>query len=324
MSASTSMSSETAGAAPKASIVVPSRGGAVRLPHLFSSLRAQTEPSWEAIVVIDGDVDDSESVVAAAGDERIRAIVFPENRGRSAALNTGFAAARGEVLIRCDDDLRPAPDYVASHVECHSGLPTGAIGLYLNKYPATPYARAYGYERDERFRRDAYATDPRRQWRYWAGNVSVTRTTYDRVGEYDTAFRAYGWEDIDWGYRAFVEGVNVRLVPQIETPHFIAATTTATRVTRAFLSGAARRRFEAKHGLQALGDDAGSALHLWGGLVDFSARVLDLRGIQRCARVIDRIADRMPRYTAEKCIALLVESAAKSGYRRGEQGTEHV
>ncbi|MCV5935170.1 glycosyltransferase, partial [Escherichia coli] len=76
---------------PTASLVIPSRGGAARLPHLIDALRAQTTQDWEAIVVIDGDVDNSASVVEAARDELpIHSIVFPENRGRSAELNEGF------------------------------------------------------------------------------------------------------------------------------------------------------------------------------------------------------------------------------------------
>ena len=89
-----------------ASIVVPSRGGAGRLPALFESLRRQTTQDVEMIVVLDEVIDDSESVVRAAGDELpIRPIVFPENRGRAAALNAGFLDSKGEVLIRADDDL---------------------------------------------------------------------------------------------------------------------------------------------------------------------------------------------------------------------------
>ncbi|MDJ1371265.1 glycosyltransferase family 2 protein [Gulosibacter molinativorax] len=301
---------------PKASIVVPSRGGAERLPHLFEALRSQTESSWEAIVVIDGDIDNSALVVEeAAADLPVRSIVFPENRGRSAALNAGFASARGDILIRCDDDLRPSPDYVAAHVERHIGGEFGVVGLYRNTYPPTPYARAYGFDRDERFRKDAYAASEEQWWRFWAGNVSVTRTGWQRVGEYDRSFRAYGWEDVDWGYRAKQAGLDVVLAPELETPHHIAATTTAIRVIRAFHSGAARRKFEAKHGVGAL-PPADGGTGIWGALVRNTARLRNLTGLTRSARTIDRFADKLPQYIAEKAISLLVESASLSGYRR--------
>ena len=313
---------------PKASIVIPSRGGAVRLPHLFRALEAQTEPSWEAVVVIDGDIDDSASVVEAAAHDGlpVRAIVLPENRGRAAALNAGFEAATGEVLIRCDDDMRPKPEWLAGHLAAHAeelagGEPAGAIALPLNIYPPTPYARVYGNDRDVRFREEAYAVEPDRQWRYWGGNVSVTRAAYDRVGPYDESFRAYGWEDVEWGYRAAQAGVRVRLHPELETPHHIAATTTETRVTRAYLSGAARRRFERKHGPKAHGSDARAA-GPWNRLVALIARLFTLPQFRRSARLVDRTVDQLPKYLAEKAISLLVEAAAQSGYRRNMPGRQ--
>lgn len=310
--------------APRASIVVPTRGGATRLLHLLDALRLQTESSWEAIVVIDGDVDESAAVVdLAAGDLPVRALVLPENRGRSAALNAGFAQARGEVLIRCDDDLRPGPDYVAAHLARHEGASCGVVGLYRNVFPPTPYARVYGAPRDERFRAEAYAAPADRRWRYWAGNVSVTRESYERVGGYDPAFRAYGWEDVDWGYRLHAAGVPVLLAPELETPHHVAATTTEGRVRRAFHAGAARRAFEAKHGSAALGA-APRARGAWGRIVDRTAARDGRAALEARARRADRALSRMPRWAAEKRVAWLVEAAGLSGQQRPDEVVNDV
>ncbi len=309
---------------PEASIVVPSRGGAARLPFLFDALRTQTNPSWEAIIVVDGDVDGSADVIEAVrGELPVTGIVFPENRGRSAALNAGFAAARGDVLIRCDDDLRPKPDYVAQHVAQHVSSPRGVIGLYRNEYPDTPYSRAYGRQRDGLFRAEAYATAPADHWRYWAGNVSVTRETYDRVGEYDTDFRAYGWEDVDWGYRLHQSGAEVVFVPELETPHHIAAVTTEIRVKRAFYSGAAKQTFSAKHGVEVLGGQTPGA-GVWGKLIDWTAQRDGLGRLLEKARKTDRSLDRMPRWLAEKRVAWLVESAAVAGALRPQEVANDV
>lgn len=297
---------------PRASIVVPTRGGVARLPHLFGCLRAQTETDWEAIVVVDGDVDDTAALLEALRHELpVTPIVFPENRGRSAALNAGFDAARGDVLIRCDDDLTPGPGYVAARLARHAGDEAGVVGLCRNVYPDTPYARAYGRERDERFRTDAYRTPADHTWRLWGGNVSVTRAIYDRIGPYDTAFRAYGWEDVDWGYRVYTAGIPVTIAPELETDHHIAATTTVVRVTRAYLSGSARRTFDAKHGPHASGSEP-SRHGLWNRLVWQIARH-DFAELRRRAQLTDERLDHMPRYLAEKQVSLLVEAAALSG-----------
>ena len=48
----------------RGSVVIPSRGGAQRLPRILDALVAQQGSVWEAVVVLDGDIDDSAAVVA--------------------------------------------------------------------------------------------------------------------------------------------------------------------------------------------------------------------------------------------------------------------
>lgn len=310
---------------PLASLIVPSRGGAGRLPHLLAALEAQTDPEWEAIIVIDGDIDDSAGVLARLAGDRVSTIVFEENRGRVAALNAGFEEARGDVLIRCDDDLRPDPDYVAAHRAAHAGEPCGAVGLYRNVYPDTPYARAYGEEMDEVFRRQAYATGPDRRWRYWAGNASVTRETWDRIGGYDPDYRAYGWEDVDYGYRLHAAGIPVVLDPALETDHHVAATTTRIRATRAFLSGAAQRTFERKHGTAPLTRGPITARRgPWDVLVAGSGRLATPRTIAGATRVIDATLPVLPHRIGHKAVAWAVESASVGGKLRPDQTRNDV
>ncbi len=296
----------------RVSVVVPTRGGAKRLPVLFEALARQdfAEP-WEVVVVIDGAVDESAQVIAQhAGRLPVRCIEFESNRGRSAALNAGFAEATGDILVRCDDDLVPSPTYVSHHVNAHGGPRVGAIGLYRNVYPENAYARAYGRHWDVRFRQQAYATPSDQRWRYWAGNVSVSRETWEEVGPYDTSFRSYGWEDVDWGFRLHRLGVPVVLEPELETVHLIAATTTVTRSQRAFYSGAARRHFEEKHDIRPSESSPGA----WTSAVHATASCLNERRVRRLALIVDSLTPRLPDPTARKLIALSVESAAAAGY----------
>lgn len=300
----------------QASVVVPSRGGALRLPRLLAALAAQTHSDMEIIVVVDGDIDGTEQMLAAS-PVPVRTIVFPENRGRSAALNAGFDAATGDVLIRCDDDLEPAMDWVGAHVSAHDGEPVGIIGLYRNVYPDGPYARAYGRKSDRLFSEQAYATPADRTWRYWAGNVSVTRETFDRIGPYSSEYRSYGWEDVDWGYRLHLASVPVTMLPQAEAVHYSPSVSTAVRSNRAFLSGAARRTFERLHGLDAAGS-LERPNGAWGAAVRGLARWSDEVRLQRVAATVDRLLPALPARAGEKLVALTVESAAIAGYDRSD------
>lgn len=304
---------------PVVSVVVPSRGGVNRLPVLLDALsRQQIDDEWEVVVVLDGDIDDSAGLLARrAATLPIRVVTFEANRGRSAALNAGFEAAGGDVLIRCDDDLVPAPDYLARHTAGHGGQSVGIIGLYRNVYPETTYARVYGRDWDRRFRRDGYQVAPDETWRYWAGNVSVSRHTWNRVGPYDVSFRAYGWEDVDWGYRLHQSGVPVVLDRGLETEHRIAATTTASRAQRAYYSGAAKRKFDLKHGLAGQPPEPKT---VWDRAVAATAPHLNEFRAQRLGAFTDRAAGVLPSSAARKAIALVVESAARAGSTNGMAG----
>lgn len=296
-----------------ASVVIPTRGGATRLPTVLAALASQTHADTEVVVVLDGDIDESAQVARTFADRLdLQVIEFPENRGRSAALSAGFQAATGRVLIRCDDDLEPPQTHVERHVAHHAGEPVGIIGMCPDVFPAAnAYGRVYGVPVDQRLRRDAYALAPQERWRLWSANVSVTRETYDRVGPYDDAFRAYGWEDIDWGYRLHRLGVPIRIPDDIEMDHHNPPLTVRERAERALASGRSRRFFEAKHGLERARVVAGTGV--WDRAVGtLAGRLTDEASVGRYAAPVDRMLPRLPAPVGHKLAALVIEAAGRA------------
>ncbi len=303
-----------------ASIVIPSRGGAAKLPVLFESLTRQTISDWDVIVVLDGDIDNSAAVVEDwAARLPVRHITFPENRGRAAALSAGFGEATGRVLIRCDDDLELAPEHVARHVAHHAGDPVGVVGLCIDVFPpGNIYASVYGRAANENTYAHARALPPDETWRQWSANVSVTRETYDRVGPYDDSFRQYGWEDVEWGYRLHLLGVPIVVATDVDALHHSAAVNTWMRASRAFYSGRARTRFEAKHGNVYPTAKGGARARAWNTLVAALARLITLRTLPGICATADRLLPVLPRYLATKVEAAVVEASSLAG-RRPEQ-----
>lgn len=298
-----------------ATLIVPTRGGAERLPRLFDALAAQTHPEWDAVVVIDGDIDGSQQVVERHAHLPIRAVVLPENRGRVTALNTGFAQAEGDILIRCDDDFEPGPGHVAAHVEGHASGPRGVVGLPLNIAPANAYMRAYGLVADARGRDEAYATAPEQRWRLWGGNTSLPRDLFHELGGFDARYRGYGWEDLDLGYRLHRLGVPIELSRAAEVRHHMASVNTRTRALRALHSGMARRRFDEIHGPGISGPAAPPGETVWNRAVLAASRVLNQRSVPVAAGAVDAALAALPVPVGRKLVALTVEASAVAGYR---------
>ncbi|GAA2198587.1 hypothetical protein GCM10009849_11820 [Sinomonas flava] len=309
---------------PAASIVVPTRGGAKRLPVLLRALSLQDTDDFEVVVVVDGDIDGTARLLDSWSDRLpLRTIVFPENLGRSAALNAGADLASGEILIRSDDDLEPGFGFVRGHIAHHSHAtgPIGVVGLTTNHYPDTPFARAYGRAADRRFIRDALRLPEHSTWRLWAANVSVSKIIHRNLGGYDSRYRRYGWEDVDFGYRLHAAGVRVVVAPDLMAIHHGASTTTAVRTVRALHSGSARETFVGIHGTQALPEPSAGG-GAWGLIVGAGARFATTRTLRAYGAAVDTIAPFVPIKLAEKLIALGVESAGLAGAQRPERASE--
>jgi hypothetical protein len=88
---------------PLVSIVVNNFNYARFLPQSIESALSQTHARTEVVVVDDASTDGSAEVIRSYGG-RIVPVLQPRNGGQGAALNAGFAASRGELVIFLDAD----------------------------------------------------------------------------------------------------------------------------------------------------------------------------------------------------------------------------
>jgi glycosyltransferase involved in cell wall biosynthesis len=99
------------------SIVVPLFNEEESLPELERWIRSVMEAhgfAYEIVFIDDGSRDGSWAAVEklAQQNPQVRGIKFRRNYGKSAALNRGFEAVRGEVVITMDADLQDSPEEV--------------------------------------------------------------------------------------------------------------------------------------------------------------------------------------------------------------------
>jgi len=99
------------------SIVIPVYNEDESLPELCSWIERvvrENHISYEIILVDDGSTDRSWEVIQELrhSNPGIKGIRFQRNYGKSAALNEGFKAAKGEVVITMDADMQDSPDEI--------------------------------------------------------------------------------------------------------------------------------------------------------------------------------------------------------------------
>lgn len=99
------------------SIVVPLYNEEESLPELCSWIKSVVDQhgyTYEVLLIDDGSRDDSWKVIQtiAASNPNIKGIKFQRNYGKSAALNEGFKAAQGDVVITMDADMQDSPDEI--------------------------------------------------------------------------------------------------------------------------------------------------------------------------------------------------------------------
>ena len=99
------------------SVVIPLFNEEESLPELFGWIARVMQKhnlTYEVIFVNDGSTDQSWRVIKeiAAAHPEARGIRFRKNQGKSNALNVGFKATRGDVVITMDADLQDSPEEI--------------------------------------------------------------------------------------------------------------------------------------------------------------------------------------------------------------------
>jgi len=94
------------------SVIIPMRNAEPYIGGALDSVLSQKDIELEVVIIDDGSTDRSVQIVEQINDPRVRIVRGPR-KGIAAAFNAGLAAARGDLIARCDaDDVYP-PDRLA-------------------------------------------------------------------------------------------------------------------------------------------------------------------------------------------------------------------
>lgn len=112
------------------SVIIPTYNGAKKILNTLQCLDRQIFANLEVIIIVDGSSDHTADFLKKHkfNLKHLR-IIEQENRGRSGSRNRGAREATGDLLIFFDDDTRPLPNCIETHVKHHERNPqTLAVG----------------------------------------------------------------------------------------------------------------------------------------------------------------------------------------------------
>ena len=207
---------------PEVSLIISTRNRCQQLARCLDAIeRIWSERDWELIIVDNGSVDDTAAVIEDfAHNSAVQVVhVLEPKIGKSNALNTALAKARGQIVAFTDDDCYPASDFLAqvwlAFVDPDIGYIAGRIMLHdPTDYPITINESTSPLT----FPAGSYLTGGVMQ----GANMAFRRSALLEIGGFDPMFgpgTSYGVEDLDAAGRTSALGWNGRYCPEVVVRH---------------------------------------------------------------------------------------------------------
>lgn len=217
---------------PAASIIIPHFNGRHHLSDCFDSLRQQSCPDFEILLVDNGSSDGTQELVRAQYPE-VRLIELGENRGFTGACNAGWAAAQGEIIILLNNDTAVHPYWLSEIIRAFDERPeVGSVASKMLLFDRRDHIHTAGdfyrvdgipgnrgvWQKDEgQYDQEEYVFSA------CGGAAAYRRKVLQIVGFLDDDF-FFSCEDVDLGWRINLAGWRVLYVPTAVVYHKLKAT----------------------------------------------------------------------------------------------------
>ena len=200
---------------PLLTVVISTLGNHDGLRRVLESYEHQRDvaAAFEVVVVADAAEPVIEEVEAAARGRPYGARIVRGGRaGLSANRNRGLAEARTALVMFTDNDTLAEPDLVAQHLDWHERYPEPEVAVlghvrWASEIDVTPFMR--WLDRGIQFDYPNIQGIEAGWGRFYGANVSLKTEFARRVGGFDEERLPYGYEDLEYAYRADKMGLRV-------------------------------------------------------------------------------------------------------------------
>ena len=214
------------------SIIIPNWNGARHLPACLDSLRHQTYPNTEVILVDNASSDESVALVGRDYPEVVL-LKLDDNLGLTGGINRGIQVAQGEIIAPLNNDTAVVPGWAEALVTAlrshpDAGMAASKMLLFDRRDTLHSAGDAYRvdgipvnrgvWQKDEgQFDADVCI------WGGCGGAVAYRRSMLDDIGLLDEDLFMY-CEDVDLNWRAQLAGYKCVFAPQAVVYHHLSAT----------------------------------------------------------------------------------------------------
>ena len=213
---------------PTVTVVVVNYDGRDYLPPCLDSLRRQSLPAdqIEVVLVDNGSTDGSQELVRRDHPE-VRLVANESNTGFAPAVNQGAQLAGGRYLALLNNDAVADPEWLATavaYLEQHPQVACVASLVLTEEGQTVDFAGGelsfYGHGFARKFATAAAELSQTAAPTLFAsGGAMVTRTdVFLDTGGFDADYFAY-FEDVDYGWRLWLLGHEVHLLPASKAIH---------------------------------------------------------------------------------------------------------
>lgn len=228
------------------SVIIPVYNRPAETREILESLSRQTLPGFEVVVIEDGSVVDSRTVVEEFRSRlNIRYLTKP-NGGPGPARNFGAAHATGDFFVFLDSDCLVPPEYMQNVIRAVYEQGVEVFGGPDSASPDfSPMQKAVSYSMTSFFTTGGIRGGKKKLDRFFprSFNMGISRAWFERVGGFSPM--RFG-EDIDISLRLIAEGALPVLLRDAVVCHK-RRTSMRAFFRQVFYSGTARISLNIRH-----------------------------------------------------------------------------
>jgi GT2 family glycosyltransferase len=234
-----------------ASLVIPNWNGKDLLERFLPSWVAAiaAHPGSEVIVVDNGSEDGSAEWIRQHYPD-VRVVALPKNLGFGGGSNAGFEAARNDIVVLLNSDMRVEPDFLAPLLSGFADAAVFAVSCQIflgdpsKRREETGLTQGWWEEGCLRVshKEDAAVDRPFPCFYGGGGSCAFDRRKFLALGGFDELLAPFYLEDTDLGYLAWKRGWKVLYEPR-SVVHHEHRGTIGKRFSDAFIQSVLRKNF---------------------------------------------------------------------------------